>query len=73
MVLATRLTPHAQTTAESNIIVDAACMQIISEINVVMNVHQEKHYLKWIKMGPMGVTASAPTAVGVRWMECWKV
>lgn len=71
MVLATRLTPNARTTAESSIILDAACTQIIPEINVVRNVHQEKHYLKRIKMDPMGATASAQTAVRVRWMDGW--
>lgn len=69
MVLATRLTPNAQTTAESSVILDTACMQIIPEINVVRNVHQEEHYLKRIKMDPMGVTASAQTAVRVGWVD----
>lgn len=59
MALATRLTPNARTTAESGVILDAARTQIIPEINVVRNVHQEKHYLKRIKMDLMGLSSDS--------------
>lgn len=46
LVLALRVAANASTTAESSIILCAACMQIIPQINVVTKVHQEKHYVK---------------------------